>query len=398
MDFSQITTLKKNDKSFNKKRIALIAIIVILSGFLFLLVMHHMIFVFPRNDFKANAYFIQRIYQTRSIIFDGTSIVNPLYTIICILLARGLSIDFKFVELAVMTVDYMMIAFLVTRYLFLEHKDFNSWWMPVVVLSIMLYAPIFLNPAVDLRYPYGYIPPTSYHNPTIWLAKLFGFCSVILFIHYLQQPKIPVKIYILTMLVSAASILSKPNFSMCFLPAAGLLIVYLFLKKQPLNLKFVIIGFFLPLVGILLWQYYINYIVAPYASLSIAPFVVANELSQHENLLVDLILGALFPLTVLALYFKEVIHNKWLVYAWGQFAIGLGFFYIFTETGKHQFDGNFIWGPETALFILIILSAGFWLGKFKQPSKKWMEYIPLVVMIAHGVYGLVYWYYSLTVV
>ena len=148
----------------------------------------------------------------------------------------------------------------------------------------------------------------------------------------------------------------------------------------------------------LIWQYWIRFQVQQMSTLAIEPLVVARHLSNNGPLFFELILGALFPLVVFLMHPGSSIKDGWLLLAWGQYIIGLGYYYLLTETGARQFDGNFLWGAEITLFVLIVLSAGFWLERIRLKPHWKTDWIPLAVLVAHGLYGLWYWYYCLTII
>lgn len=371
--------------------------VFLISLLIFIPVMYHMIFVFPLTDFGAHGHYIERIYQTHSLIFDGDSVANFLFSILSLILTRLLHIDYRYAELAVLTVNYLALGYLITQRI----SDRPHYYDPKViipcVLALLLYFPIILNPAIDFRHPYGYIPVTSYHNPTVWLAKLFSLWSFFLFLDYFQRGRVPWKIYLLAVVVNLCSLLSKPNYAMCFLPAAGIWIIYSWIKRKPINLKYILLAYFLPMIVTLLWQYWINFIAAPYSTLAFQPLVVAQNLALNGPLTLEAILGALFPLVVLAVYGKPALQHTGIAFGWIQYLIGLAYYYLLTETGPHQFDGNFLWGPEIALFVLVVISAEFWIDRFKQSgTRRRADYIPLIVLIVHGLYGIAYCIHCIT--
>jgi hypothetical protein len=370
---------------------------IIISVLLFVPVMYHMIFVFTRTDFIAHGMYIQRIYQTHSLIFDGKVIANPLFSILSLVVTRIFSLDFQVAELIVLTINFLLIAMTLTRYLVNQSKPKLLWLLPIIVLSLLIFFPIVLSIPQDYLFPYGYIPVTSYHNPTVWLARLFSLWSMLLFIQYSDDLRVPLRMIILFALVNICSILSKPNYMMCFLPAVGLFILYQLIKKNKINWKFQIFRLFLPSTITLAWQYWLRYQVEPQAGLTIAPLVVAKYLSGNGPLLLQVVLGALFPITVLILSFRRVIQDKWMMIAWVQYFIGLVYFFLLSETGPRQFDGNFLWGAEIALFVLCVLSANSWLSRRKE-RESIRDWIPWIILFIHGVFGIGYWYSCLTIV
>ena len=234
-----------------------------------------------------------------------------------------------------------------------------------------LFFSIVLSPGQAFLFPYGYIPVTSYHNPTVWLAKLFSLGSMLLTIRYVNEPKISLKILFFAGVINICSVLSKPNYAMCFLPALAVFICVELFHKSKINWNFVLYSTGIPMILTLTWQYWLRYLVEPAAQLTVAPLVVAENLSKQGPLFIELILGCLFPLVVFLLYFKDIRHNKWLVFGWGQFVI--------------------------ALFVLLVMSAFYWLKRISNPKWKKADWIPFVVLMIHGFFGLGYWYSCLLI-
>lgn len=111
-----------------------------------------------------------------------------------------------------------------------------------------------------------------------------------------------------------------------------------------------------------------------------------------------MILGSLFPIVVALLYRGTIFKNRAIVFGWLQYIVGLAYWYLLTETGPHQFDGNFQWGAQLSLFVLIVISANFWVDIIKKPSKRLVDYLPLVVLLLHGLYGIGYCIHCLSLV
>ena len=104
---------------------------------IYLPVMFHMIFVFQKTDFIAHTGYITRLYQTHSVIFDGTAVVNPLFTILSLLLTRIFAMNSKYAELIVLAVNYIFLGGLITHELIKRNRPF----------------PYLVGPGPRSRYP-----------------------------------------------------------------------------------------------------------------------------------------------------------------------------------------------------------------------------------------------------
>jgi hypothetical protein len=210
-------------------------------------------------------------------------------------------------------------------------------------------------------YYYGYIMSTVYHNPTVIVLKPL---ALLLFLQTAavlrDDDRFSLKNIILLVILALLSTFAKPVYAVCYLPVICALVAYLFFyaheRKKALVLA---IGAALPLLLFLGWQYHLTIQSGGEGSTHImwAPFVV--ELHYSHNLLLKLLLSLAFPLAVYLCFRQSARRLPTLNLAWGMLGVGMFYMYFMAESGEHEFDGNWIWGAQVALFILYALSAGF---------------------------------------
>ena len=246
-----------------------------------------------------------------------------------------------------------------------------AWWLrgalsssasALLVAAALVPAALFvLQPVLPLdptRYDawlFGYFPPNQWHSPTTLFSKpfallLLGLGPAVVWPAYGTRAGWP------RMLTSAAlvvmSALVKPNFIMAFLPALGVLAV---LHGRRSDLHWLGLGFALPAVAVLAWQYYaLN---AEGAGIILAPLYVIGFYAPTDfvTLAWRLVASVLFPLAAVAC-FPSVRTDRRVQIGWATFLIGAAFGYLLAEGGRAG-EGNFLWSGQLAAFVLFVATA-----------------------------------------
>ena len=158
------------------------------------------------------------------------------------------------------------------------------------------------------------------------------------------------------MLTAAAlvvmSALVKPNFIIAFLPALGVLAA---LHGRRSDWHWLGLGFALPAVAVLAWQY--NTLNAEGAGVILAPLHVIGVYAPTDvvTLAWRLVASVLFPLAAVAC-FPSVRWDRRVQIGWATFLIGAAFGYLLAE-GDRAADGNFLWSGQLAAFVLFVATA-----------------------------------------
>ncbi len=141
-----------------------------------------------------------------------------------------------------------------------------------------------------------------------------------------------------------------------------------------LSLLPLIAGLFVPAAVVLGWQYYETYAgtagnVEYRDSIIWAPLMVMRH--HSTDLFSKLLASIIFPLLVLALYWKRARRDLRLILAWLCFLFGLLYTYTLAEKTR-AFAGNFLWSGYAAVFVLFIASVMFWIGALAvRPATVW---------------------------
>lgn len=271
----------------------------------------------------------------------------------------------------------------------------------LIVISLMIIMPInILTPQSRMTLYFGYIPISPYHNPTLIVLKPFALIlaslTLQIFGHISRQKNFIT--YLTAIVVSLLSILAKPNYAMALVPA---LIVYSayhrFVRKESLNWNLLIIGFIVPMLVGLSWQYLFTFNRTDEfeSSIIIAPF---DFFTRYEplswRLFVKFVLSILFPLVVYGLYWRQAFRDIGLNISWLAFGAGATFAYFFSESGIRGNDGNFMWGAMITLFILFVFSWRFLLYQLVpvagRAGRDWRFYTCLGIYGLHVVSGLLW--------
>ena len=246
-----------------------------------------------------------------------------------------------------------------------------AWWLrgalsssasALLVAAALVPAALFvLQPVLPLdptRYDawlFGYFPPNQWHSPTTLFSKpfallLLGLGPAVVWPAYGTRADWP------RMLTSAAlvvmSALVKPNFIMAFLPALGVLAV---LHGRRSDWHWFGLGFALPAVAVLAWQYYaLN---AEGAGVILAPLYVIGFYAPTDfvTLAWRLVASVLFPLAAVVC-FQSVRADRRVQIGWATFLIGAAIGYLLAE-GEYADSGNFLWSGQLAAFVLFAATA-----------------------------------------
>jgi hypothetical protein len=210
--------------------------------------------------------------------------------------------------------------------------------------------------------------PNVLHNPTYYLVKIFVlpifFIGQDILINIINIRRKSILIFIVLL---SASILSKPNFALSFIPAFTILLLMNAYSKsiKPFQLfKKLIILFLIPII-ILFLQFFIMYLAGPRdSSIRLCSFCVWTHWSKVPP--ISILLGISFPLYVFSLNFKRNIKSINYQIAWLNFLISLVFAVFLYEDGYRLLAGNFFWGYNLSLYLLFFVSLTDFIGFLKR--------------------------------
>jgi len=352
--------------------------------------------------------FIDHIQTARIMLEQGTVLKSHfLFHVLSILfygIIKGLGGSFPgaaFLTQMVALLALGSILFFIVHSNFPTDVSWKGFFLKIVfTLSLMIITPFHLFSLPSHELYLGYVGITVYHSPTMTLLKPLALLSVLYVLKIFHPPARGNSLWavlILAVLV-AVSALAKPSFLICLLPALFLIAVIFLFKKRRLDWRMIFAGVVIPSLLLLWWQYSFTYSHPEDGTRGIifAPLEVIRLHSQW--LLPKLMLSILFPLYIAIAYFKDVLRDLSLRFAWLMFFIGIFYQYFLAETGYRFGHGNFFWSAQITLFILFVFSFVFLLHQSEKASGDilagpWSRkfIIGLILFAAHVGCGLI-WY------
>ncbi len=269
-------------------------------------------------------------------------------------------------------------------------------WRVFCSVSVTFLAPFMILALNDGLFYYGYIGLANYHNPTIHLLKPFALGCLILAEKGLNRISNNKLLIILssTLVILSAGI--KPNFALTFLPALGIVFLYLLITKQEFDKKMIIWGFAIPSLLVLTIQYFGLYGNKD-TNISIiwAPLIVKKAYSDF--LFIKFLLSSLFVIQGLVVFRNQLITDRVLLLGWTMFSIGIFQTYFLAESGERMLHANFGWSGQIALFLLLVIilrkSLNFY---FTDKIRSNLEKLAgLITYSMHLAGGIAYYFYCL---
>ena len=275
----------------------------------------------------------------------------------------------------------------------------RGWLLVALTVAAMTVAPINLLTLLKHNGYNGYIGITIYHNPPISLCRPIALVNVMIFAAAFVYRRISTRQTIFCFLTLAIAALTKPNYALIMVPTAGVFALMALNRKDWHLLRFIALGVLLPGVLILAWQYVFTYLHPPATSdmdssrILFAPFLVYSIMARF--LIPKFFLSILFPLSVLLLYRKEALQDRYFQLGLVLFLMGAAQSYFFAEEGVRLIKGNFLWSGQLGLFLWFVISMRFIVQRFfSEPDRtRWSGKFVVVsgIFALHVVSGIL-WY------
>jgi len=274
----------------------------------------------------------------------------------------------------------------------------RPWVLALCVLAIVLAQPL------EFREPYqiGYFWPTQHDNPPSALAKPFSVTAFLFSAWCLaNRRRLSPGLCAVSAAATILAALSKPSFLICLVPAAAAIALERLLLRKNISISGLALCMLVPALLVLGWQYsqtFAGPAVGPEYRDSIiwAPLVVMRHYSS--DLILKCLLSITFPLGVTVLYWNRARTDIAMLLAWTSFLFGAFYAYTLAERLR-TFDGNFLWSPYAATFILIFATALFWLRELERVGppgwRSWRHTVAAALLLLHATSGLIvierYW-------
>jgi hypothetical protein len=345
------------------------------------------------NDYRAHIRFALIWEQTG---FVNTPLPHFLYQLLLILLHRLLpAADIALVASLLSIICYLCLG--LTLYVLLCHLlssvwPRRNWLLPTIITAVlMLVAPVNILTWNSNNLYQGYVALHSYHNPTIVLLKPLALASFLFALKVFDSQRASLRMVFASGIITGLSVIAKPSYAICLLPALGLLTAYSLYRKRTVDWA-LLLSIALPILEVLAWQL-LYYRASGAGGFVFAPLQIMSFYSP-DGLLPRFFLSLLFPAAVLLLYFKAASSDVSLQLAWLTFAFGALCTYFLAETREWR-DGNFIWSGQITLLILFIASALFLLRQnaslLAVRRFTWKFNVCTVILALHFVSGVAFY-------
>lgn len=279
---------------------------------------------------------------------------------------------------------------------------FSSLLTFSLLFASMLYPLTYLgryNPLGE-NYLYRYLgvfTPNPYHNATYLAARPFTIPAFFLFADilgfYEKEDKWFHPKYLLMGLFLFLATMTKPSFTLVFVAAAGLIMLFRLIRSRFHGLKaFFQCGiWFIPTFGALLYQFGNVFQPQGNAEKGIGFGFLKAWSAVCDNIPGAILLATAFPLTVLLFCALQKEVPAVLKFAWQFFLMALATLIFLYEKGYRLSHVNFSWGYMHGLFFLYTVSLLVLAKKSLRHSRPlWQLFVQWFAFSLHLICGLDY--------
>jgi hypothetical protein len=384
-----MNTILEKISNFFQRNIKLIVFNLLLVG-IFFPITYQQVVIFKESDYQAHINLARNLLFTGKLFFGGTAIPHPLNAIGTIFFSQVFGFSLEYGQIIVILLSYALLGTVIYSQIKNITELSEDWKRMIISFGIIIAGPLFLLVGIDQKYYFGYTGFAIYHNPTIILLRPFAVLLWLVILKFsFSNINTGMRIF-LGILVVILSTLAKPSYIICILPALGLVVLWRKIRSQPINVRIVLFGIFIPAILVLLWQYKLAFMGTRDTSVILAPFKVISWMSH--KIVIKYLFSTIFPLSVTLFYLKRVFQDKAMMIAWIIFGIGSFYGYFLAEDGISIYSGNFLWSTHISLFVLFFQSVIFFLSQ--KPIGKYnnLTWIALwSIFGAQVVCGIIYY-------
>jgi hypothetical protein len=283
----------------------------------------------------------------------GFAVPHPGFHWMILALSRLSSLSLEYSGIVVLSVFVVIIARMINRTLLVQLKGcFFEKRVLWIGASLLLMSAIYFPP-ISQNFYLGQGSANFWGVPTLIVVKPFVLASILLLVSLLNATeRRSATGYALQLALSLlVSLIMKPSFMLGFLPVMG---IWLLLKwRTSRGLLWLSVAAVAPSLLFLLFQYYRRYYTGP-SAIILTWFGVWKLYSRH--IVLSVLLGTAFPLTLSLFRFRAVLRNDYLKISWLLYGVTFLQFAFLAE--RDGFDnGNFSWGYNLALWVLFLFTA-----------------------------------------
>jgi hypothetical protein len=345
-----------------------------------------------RGDFVPHLAYVQRFIAGDNSVFG--EVPNLLYHILVAIPAKFLPfIALETISLVVCTALYVGLAWAI-GWQIIQNLATSRWR---IVLALAITSALLIISPITFFTPnntyFGYFHPYVYHNPTMIPLRLFAWLLFLMSVNsFGRDDGFVWHKVLLASLLSIAVMLSKPSFTIAFLPALVVFMGLSLWQRRAFNKWTIILGILVPSMAVLGFQA----LVFKGNGVAFQPFVTLELWAYHydplanQNLLLKLIASVAFPLMVYAVFWREAWRSVLLNLAWLCALAGMAQAYLFIDTGEPP-AGNLMWNAQIGVFVLLLASALFAVRATPASKINWRILFVWMVFVCHIVGGI-WWY------
>lgn len=246
----------------------------------------------------------------------------------------------------------------------------NLYLLGAILCNIAM--PFYVRAAHYQRY-IGYQSATIWHNSTYLCMKLCGIWAVIIYLRleHKYRDGLSAKDWFIMAAAFVVTSAVKPSFLLVFAPVMAIYLLLDLFKKT----KFIRIFIFgltvIPSLLIMLLQSMVLFGQDTGNTIEIRYGYTLTLHSLHPK--ITLLLSIAFPLFVLLFLWKDLFVDKWYLFSWLVWGMGLIQVTFLSESGARARDGNFMWGYSFGIFFILVLSVKKVLEVWKKPKGIFMK-------------------------
>tara|TARA_R110002072_G_scaffold102260_2_gene224992 strand:+ start:619 stop:1782 length:1164 start_codon:yes stop_codon:yes gene_type:complete len=276
-----------------------------------------------------------------------------LFQVLLIGINRVVGVSYEVAAIGLMSFCYAFMAAWIALRIRVVNPTLNIGGVAALAVLVLLASHVFLQSAFNLNFYYGYIAPTTYHNPTQVLSKALAVPVLFAYVALTFEEREGAVWPLLLPVGIVLSAIAKPSFLIAFVPCVCAVEISRAVggrrKSAARNVALVAI----PACVVLLLQYLMAYGGAGSGGLGFAPFLVYGGAAK---VLTKLPGSLLFPVAAAAMVWRQRTCSHRLLFAWFLYAVGMTISVCFVETGGRMMQGNFAWTGQTVTFLLYVES------------------------------------------
>lgn len=277
----------------------------------------------------------------------------------------------------------------------------RPWYVAIGAVLIMLTITAIFVRQPGFPYLIGYVNPTTYHNPTQIMLKLWVIpVSLLAWFAIVPQPRSLLRRSGYVLLAAALVVgmtFTKPNYTLALLPALAMAAAFRILRRQSVDWLLLVLGLIGPAIAVLLFQFAITFTTPDDSSVAIGFLTVLRIYIENPRTIGLLFLASTaFPVTVYLLYFERARRDSYLNWSWLVFLFGAAISYFLYEDGPRFTHNNFGWTSYITLFVLMFASLRFLLNdvlpaRFRWSDLNWRLVLVFVILGLHIASAVYYW-------